>query len=135
MAMSALTAMLSECQFNHLTDPDNYQNQTYSPPAQYRPCPGDCSGNGDCLDGGCQCAQGFEEEDCSVDFRLPPSFTGISGYVFNIHCLLQCNCFMGRLSMLHKCDYKSRGTIIYIYMIRERLCAKEYGLHFIKLIL
>ncbi|XP_052782554.1 von Willebrand factor D and EGF domain-containing protein-like [Mya arenaria] len=79
MAMSSLDAMLSDCQFAALSNASNYGNGTYKPPPELKPCPGDCSGNGDCVHGVCACAPGFEEEDCSIDHRQPPSFTGVAG--------------------------------------------------------
>ncbi|KAH3812467.1 hypothetical protein DPMN_140900 [Dreissena polymorpha] len=79
MALSALNVMLDACQFGYMTNSSNYENGTYSPSPEYKKCPRDCSGNGNCVESRCECANGFEMEDCSVDTRIPPGFTGISG--------------------------------------------------------
>ncbi|WAR04211.1 VWDE-like protein, partial [Mya arenaria] len=42
-------------------------------------CPNDCSGQGMCETGICQCFEGFFDSDCSEDVNKPPTLMGVSG--------------------------------------------------------
>ncbi|XP_013398006.1 mucin-17 [Lingula anatina] len=42
-------------------------------------CPGNCSGNGTCVEGQCQCNSGLGGADCSTDLDAPPLVAGIPG--------------------------------------------------------
>ncbi|CAG2199302.1 unnamed protein product [Mytilus edulis] len=43
----------------------------------YNDCPNDCSGLGLCQQGTCECDEGFEGEDCSVDRNKGPEVFGL----------------------------------------------------------
>ncbi|XP_052268670.1 uncharacterized protein LOC127870050 [Dreissena polymorpha] len=40
-------------------------------------CMNNCSGNGTCVNGTCQCNSGFGAVDCSIDLKKPPIISGI----------------------------------------------------------
>ncbi|KAL3847176.1 hypothetical protein ACJMK2_018100 [Sinanodonta woodiana] len=78
-ANSALQDVLETCSHEKLTRPDSYikKNGTINPAPETKQCSGACSGQGDCIDGECQCNYYFEGEDCSIDKRQPPSIKEI----------------------------------------------------------
>lgn len=77
--MSALDTLMEECGFQALV---LSKTSAGAPVPQAKVCPGSCSGNGNCVDGGCTCAAGFEGSDCSVDSRQPPFVDEIIGSAF-----------------------------------------------------
>ncbi|XP_077999980.1 von Willebrand factor D and EGF domain-containing protein-like [Glandiceps talaboti] len=42
-------------------------------------CPGECNSNGFCINGTCQCGEGFSGSDCSIDSSKPPEVWFING--------------------------------------------------------
>ncbi|XP_045201128.2 von Willebrand factor D and EGF domain-containing protein-like [Mercenaria mercenaria] len=79
MGLSALSTMLEDCGFQALKDHNNIVNGTFVTPPEAKLCPGACSGNGDCQDGNCACAPGFEGSDCSINTTQTPMIMEISG--------------------------------------------------------
>ena len=90
--MSSIEKMKNYCEEQALKDmtlwkPNPNKNGTLEPPIEVVNvlCPNECSGNGQCVNGTCQCSSGFETADCSmrvgegpiVITKWPPYFDGL----------------------------------------------------------
>ena len=90
--MSAIEKMKGYCEEKSLKDitiwkPNPAKNGTLEPPEAVENvlCPNQCSGNGICVNGTCECNTGFQTADCSmsdgelpiVTTKWPMSFDGI----------------------------------------------------------
>ena len=90
--MSAIEKMKGYCEEKSLKDitiwkPNPAKNGTLEPPEAVENvlCPNQCSGNGVCVNGTCECNTGFQTTDCSmmdgelpiVSTKWPMSFDGL----------------------------------------------------------
>ncbi|XP_077980229.1 von Willebrand factor D and EGF domain-containing protein-like [Glandiceps talaboti] len=55
-------------------------------------CPGQCSGNGECMNGTCHCTEGFSGADCSIDSTEPPELWYVNDEEHGICDVREKNC-------------------------------------------